>query len=99
MFIVIFKAKAGQQDDNYVTTVAKLRDLAFSKYNCIDFVAVTENDQEIALSYWPDEASIINWKQDAFHLVAQKQGQQKWYEQYQVEVAEISRTYQFPAKL
>ncbi|WP_440873976.1 antibiotic biosynthesis monooxygenase family protein [Thalassotalea sp. PLHSN55] len=97
MFAVIFRAKAGSQDQEYGDMVAKMRTLAFEKYGCIDFVAATENEQEIAISYWPDEESIIRWKKDAEHGLAQSLGREKWYQSYQVDVVEIKRSYQFPA--
>ncbi len=95
MFAVIFKAKVGNQDSEYGQTVATMRDLAFGKYNCQDFIAVTEGDQEIAISYWLSEADIKNWHSDAQHAVAQKLGKEKWYASYTVEVLELKRSYSF----
>lgn len=95
MYAVIFRAKAGVQDQDYSTMVAKMRELAFSDYGCIDFVAVTEGDDEIAISYWPDEASILKWKQDSEHAIAQQLGREKWYRWYSVEVVEVKRFYRF----
>jgi heme-degrading monooxygenase HmoA len=93
LFAVIFKAKTGHQDQHYVDTVATMRDLAFSKYQCQDFIAVTEGDQEIAISYWLSEDDIQNWHKDAQHTVAQKLGREKWYTSYSVEVVEVKRRY------
>ncbi len=95
MFAVIFKAKAGVQDNSYSESVKVMRDLAFGKYNCVDFIAVQEGDQEIAISYWNSEQDIVGWHQDAQHAVAQKLGKEKWYQSYTVEVAEIKRRYSF----
>ncbi|TDR75022.1 hypothetical protein [Photobacterium lutimaris] len=52
MFAVIFRAKTGNQDSQYAEMVAVMRELAFEKYGCLDFIAVTEGEQEIAMSYW-----------------------------------------------
>ena len=49
--------------------------------------------QEVTISYWPDEAHILAWKQDPFHRSAQKTGREKWYESYTVEVVEMKRKY------
>lgn len=95
MFAVIFKAIVGQQDDHYSQTVGVMRDLAFKYYNCADFIAVTEGEQEIAISYWHNEEDIQRWHQDAKHRVAQQLGQDKWYQSYTVEVVEIKRQYSF----
>ncbi len=96
MFIVIFRAQARQLDADYTATAALLRDLALTRFGCLEFVAVTEGDQEIALSYWPDEASIQAWKQQADHLMAQQLGRERWYASYRVEVAEVKRAYARP---
>jgi len=95
MFAVIFRAKPGIQDDEYGKTVTKMRELAFEKYGCLDFVAVTEGDQEIAISYWKSEEAIQNWKRDPKHALAQGIGRSKWYESYSVQVVEIKREYTF----
>ena len=98
MFVVIFRALPGQQDQQYIDTVKKMRELAFKKYGCLDFIAATEADQEIAISYWPDEASILAWKNDKSHTLAQSQGQDKWYQSYRVEVLELKRQYAYESK-
>lgn len=97
MYVVIFRATARALDPEYSATAARLRQMALQEFGCLDFVAVTEGNQEVALSYWPDEASIRAWKQQADHLMAQQLGRERWYSGYTVEVAEIKRRYQAPA--
>lgn len=74
MFVVIFRARARALDAEYAAMAARLRELALKEFGCLDFCAVTEGDQEVALSYWPDEASIHAWKQHTDHLMAQQLG-------------------------
>jgi heme-degrading monooxygenase HmoA len=93
MYVVIFRAKAGSLDDEYSTVAACLRELALSQFGCLEFQALTEGPDEIALSYWPDEESIRAWKAHAGHVLAQQLGKQRWYESYVVQVAEIVREY------
>lgn len=95
MYAVIFRAKTGVQDEEYLKTVARMRELAVNKYGCLDFVSATEGDQEIAISYWPGEHSIQQWKSDAEHTLAQELGRQKWYESYIVQVVEVKRAYSY----
>ncbi|MFV7783647.1 antibiotic biosynthesis monooxygenase family protein [Shewanella marisflavi] len=94
MFAVIFKAKVAHFDARYSKMAAQMRQLAMEKYHCQDFIAVTEGEQEIAISYWRSEADILAWKQDSEHRVAQQLGRQAWYKSYQVEIVEIKRQYQ-----
>ena len=93
MFVVIFRATPQALDAEYSATAARLRELALTQFGCLEFTAVTEGDQEIALSYWPDEASIRAWKQQADHLMAQRLGRERWYSHYSVEIAEVRRRY------
>jgi heme-degrading monooxygenase HmoA len=94
MFVVIFRAKVRHFDAEYAAMAARMRELALKEFGCLDFCAVTEGDQEVALSYWPDEAGIRAWKQHADHLIAQQFGRERWYASYSVEVAEVKWAYQ-----
>ncbi|HSC69654.1 MAG TPA: antibiotic biosynthesis monooxygenase [Cellvibrio sp.] len=96
MYAVIFHAEIAQLDDEYFATAKQLRELALSQYGCLDFVATTEGEREIAISYWPSLEHIRHWKQNTPHLGAQQQGRSRWYKSYKVEVMEILRTYQQP---
>ena len=93
MYAVIFKAEINKLDTTYSKTAQRMRELAMSKYGCTEFLAVTEGDQEIAISYWQSLEQIAAWKKDAEHLVAQQQGQSTWYQSYRVQVTEIFREY------
>lgn len=96
MYAVIFKAKLAAIDEQYASFAQTLRALAFEKYGCTEFVSASEGGQEIAISYWPSEQAIIEWKNDAQHQTAQKFGQQTWYEAYQVEIVKVLHEYQYP---
>ena len=98
MFVVIFRAKVRQFDADYSAMAARMRELAFSQFGCLGFTATTEGDQEIAVSYWPDEASIRAWKQHTEHLDAQQLGRDRWYTSYEVDIAEVKRSYRHPAR-
>ncbi|MBS3910284.1 MAG: antibiotic biosynthesis monooxygenase [Hydrogenophaga sp.] len=97
MFVVIFRAKARALDADYSAMAAHMRELALTQFGCIDFTAVTEGGQEIAVSYWPDEASIRAWKQQTDQLAAQRLGRERWYASYTVDIAEVTRHYSHPA--
>ena len=93
MFAVIFRAEINEPDGAYARTAIRMRKLATRKYGCSEFVAVTEGNSEIAISYWENEADILAWRQDAEHLAAQELGRCKWYNNYQVQVVKIIRDY------
>ena len=93
MYAVIFRAKINQLDEEYSATAARMRELAIEKYGCTEFVATTEGNSEIAISYWESLEAIKEWKADSEHLVAQKLGQEKWYQSYHVQITEIVSEY------
>lgn len=93
MFVVIFRAEIRALDAEYGRVAARMRELALGSFGCLDFHAVTEGSHEVALSYWPDEASIRAWKAHPEHVLAQSAGRDRWYASYTVEVAEVTRSY------
>ena len=95
MFVVIFRAKINEPDEQYESTAAELRELARAEYHCAGFHAVAENGVEIALSYWHSLEDIENWKNDPAHKSAQEKGRRKYYQSYEVQVARIERQYAF----
>ncbi|MDP3519888.1 MAG: antibiotic biosynthesis monooxygenase [Hydrogenophaga sp.] len=94
MYVVIFRATVRQLDETYTRVAEHMRELALTEFGCLAFHAVTEGAQEVALSYWPDEAAIRAWKAHPAHLLAQQHGREHWYTSYSVEVAEVRRAYQ-----
>ena len=93
MRVVIFRAQIAQLDAAYSTLAAELRERALRDFGCLEFVAVSEGNDEIALSYWPDDASIQAWKADADHRMAQHYGRERWYTAYRVEITTLERRY------
>ena len=97
MYVVIFRARIRAFDEEYFATAARLRDLALSQFGCLEFHAVTEGDTEVALSYWPDEASIRAWRAHPEHQLAQQAGRTRWFQSVSVQVATVTRAYQVGA--
>ncbi|MEZ5502714.1 MAG: hypothetical protein R3E50_08660 [Halioglobus sp.] len=72
MYAVIFRARIRELDDEYAATAQRMRDLAIAEYGCVEFFAVTEGAEEVAISYWETEEQMRAWKANAEHLVAQE---------------------------
>lgn len=94
MYAVIFKAELAQLDEHYDKVANQLRKKALSQFGCLAFDSCRDGLQEITISYWPSEEAIKTWKQELDHQNAQRQGHEKWYRHYTVEVANIERSYQ-----
>ena len=93
MYVVIFRARIRAFDAEYAQTAARMRELALAQFGCLEFHAVAEGEHEVALSYWPDEASIRAWRAHPEHLLAQQAGRDRWYASYTVQVATVTREY------
>jgi heme-degrading monooxygenase HmoA len=93
MYVVIFRARIRAFDGEYFRTAARMRELAFAQFGCLDFQATVEGDNEVVLSYWPDEAAIRAWRAHPEHLAAQQAGRDRWYVSYSVQVATVTREY------
>ena len=93
MYAVIFRAEINDLDQSYFDMAARMQELAKSKYGCIEFTSLTEDKQEITISYWESEKKIIAWKQDPEHKKAQEIGRSKWYKSYQVQIVKVEREY------
>ena len=93
MYVVIFRAKIRSLDAEYSSTAKRMRELALQEFGCLEFIALTEGDEEVALSYWPNTDAITAWKNHPEHRDAQQRGRERWYASYSVQVAEIEREY------
>lgn len=89
MYAVIFRATVAALDDEYSRMAEQLKELAFEKYGCLDFVSVTGGNEEIAISYWDTEQQIHDWKNDPVHRLAQVKGRDKWYQSFNIEICEV----------
>lgn len=94
MYAVIFRAKVAQVDEEYSLIAKRMRQLAIEKYGCSEFTSVTEDNEEISISYWKTQEQIKAWKNDAEHIAAQELGKSKWYSWYKIQVAEVMREYE-----
>lgn len=47
----------------------------------------------ITVSYWATDADARAWKQHADHLAAQNAGRDRWYDEYRLRVASVTREY------
>lgn len=89
-YAVIFTARVIRYDEEYHKMVDQLN----SELKSIDgFVSInsvcSEDNLEIAVSYWKNMDSIRQWSQNKVHQTAKKD-YGKWYTDYRVEICEIA---------
>jgi heme-degrading monooxygenase HmoA len=49
----------------------------------------------ITVSYWADEAAAIAWREHAEHKAIREAGRDRWYDDYTVTVAAVTRGYRW----
>ncbi|TNF33203.1 MAG: antibiotic biosynthesis monooxygenase [Gammaproteobacteria bacterium] len=94
-YAVIFSSLRGEPDEAYSQTAARMMQLAQQQTGFIGVDSIRDGRSGITVSYWQDETSILQWKQNSEHLLAQRLGREKWYECYQLHIARVERSYEF----
>lgn len=96
-YAVIFTNLLSENDAGYQCMAEAMFDLALEQPGCLGAESTRDEARlGITVSYWRDEQSINDWKQLARHLVAQKQGIERWYTHYELRVAKVERAYSGP---
>lgn len=90
-YAVIFTSIRTAGHDGYEATSERMFELAARQPGYLG-VESAGGEQGITVSYWQDEASIVAWKVDAEHRLAQAQAD-RWYDQFTVRVAKVERAY------
>ena len=96
-YAVIFTSALGVQTDGYDAMGSALVELAENQPGYLGIETTRGADGlGITVSYWRDEESILAWKQQTQHLLAQKHGKERWYDHYELRVAKVERAYAGP---
>jgi heme-degrading monooxygenase HmoA len=96
-FAVIFASRRSASDDaGYAAMAARMEELAKTMPGYLGIDSARDaSGFGLTVSYWRDEASIVNWRQNAEHLAAQQQGRREWYERFDLHVARVERSHSF----
>ncbi len=96
-YAVIFTSTLGDNDDGYDAMGQALVELADQQPGFLGIDTTRGADGlGITVSYWKDEESIQAWKAQTQHLLAQKNGIERWYSHYELRVAKVERAYSGP---
>lgn len=93
-YAVIFTSRRREGDNGYGEMNRKISELAAQQPGFLGVESARE-ELGITVSYWADLKSIHTWKQNAEHLVAQKRGQEVWYQQYKTRICRVEKDYGF----
>ena len=96
-YAVIFTSRLGQDDTGYEAMGEAMVALAQNQAGYLGIETTRGNEGlGITVSYWKDEDSILAWKNQIKHKLAQKNGIERWYEHYELRVAKVERAYSGP---
>ncbi len=95
-YAVIFISKLTQHTEGYQQTAERMIELAQTMPGFLGLESARE-ESGITVSFWQDEASILNWKQQTEHKLAQKSGINEWYASYEMHIARVERYKKFTA--
>ena len=96
-YAVVFTSVLGESRDGYEAMGSALVELAERQPGYLGIETTRGADGlGITVSYWRDEESILAWKQQTQHLLAQKNGIDRWYSHYELRVAKVERAYSGP---
>jgi heme-degrading monooxygenase HmoA len=100
MLVVLFRSRlteaAGADYD------AMNDELEETARNAPGFVAMksyaADDGERLTIVRWNDAETLKQWREYARHREAQRIGRERWYQWYQIEVAELVRDSQFSRK-
>lgn len=99
MFAVIFEVSMPEdKQPRYLEIAAILRPLLEKTEGFISierFQSLSTPGKLLSLSLWEDEASLLKWKQNQQHQLAQQEGKADIFSFYRICIAEIGREYTF----
>ena len=93
-YAVIFTSHRTEGDNGYKKMAERMAMLASRQPGFLGAESARES-VGITVSYWSDLASIKAWKQNADHLIAQKQGKEAWYMEYKTRICKVESDYGF----
>ena len=90
---VIFTSNRTEGDQGYAVMGARMQELAQEQPGYLGYESAREGAFGITVSYWVDEAAAAAWKLVHEHTIAQQRGRERWYSDYRVHVATVTRAY------
>ena len=97
-YAVIFTNLQSDDTQGYGDMAERMQALASEQPGYLGFESARDG-LGIAVSYWRDLDSIANWKANAEHLVAQRNGRERWYTHYTTRICKVEREYSHPKKV
>lgn len=100
MILTVFRSRlSANAGADYSAWVSELKELAKENSGFIDIKNYTAEDGErLTVVRWKDATTLREWSRNARHLEAKRLAREKWYDYFEIEIAEVTRTNRFESK-
>lgn len=97
MVVILFRSRlTSQAGQDYQDLDAELEHLVLAQPGYLGHKGYQAADGErLTLVWFRDQESLRAWKMLPRHLEAQRRGRERWYEHYEMDVAEVVRSSHF----
>ncbi|MFA9373252.1 MAG: antibiotic biosynthesis monooxygenase [Poseidonibacter sp.] len=97
MYAVIFEVEiADGKKEQYLSIAAMLKEQLIKMPGFLSierFQSLVNEGKLLSLSFWENEESLINWKNNIDHMAAQKNGRESIFKDYRITIANVERDY------
>ena len=91
---VIITSRRKSGDAGYGAAATRMEELAAQQPGYLGIETAREG-VGITVSYWATEEDARAWKRVTEHVAVQQAGRERWYEEYAVRIAQVTRDYRF----
>ena len=97
MIVILFRSKLTPAAGvDYAQTSDALESYVKTRPGFLDVKSFTAEDGErLTVVWWKNRETLEAWRTDVRHMSAQRTGRERWYEYYNMEVAEVFRESKF----
>lgn len=98
-YAVIFTSRRlAQEGDGYGATADRMVELASAQPGFLGVENARDaNGLGITVSYWKDRESIRGWRDHAEHRIAQANGRERWYAEFDLRICLVEEARHFDA--
>lgn len=93
--VIFTSTRTTEFDDEYRVVAASMDDMVRQQPGFVSVESVRDplTRRGITVSYWVNDESARAWKQVAEHVEAQRAGRERFYTEYSIVVAQVTRSY------
>lgn len=97
-YAVIFISQKSNEGEGYEEMNAKMMRMAADQMGYLGYSSASKPEGGIFISYWKDEASIQNWRENSHHKEA-KSNVKSWYSYYHSMITRVESSAIFGEQL